>query len=134
MIGSPGEPGGFECLIDHEYREGTWMCLALVFFNVLSGVTVLLIYLTLIFKQADAGDTKNKNNSLTASQMGYALAIALSSGAGASTKLIAKFSRRDMFCIAHLMIGLFLVGAALFTHCENGIAAFICIWFSQFWV
>jgi len=50
MIGSPGEPGGFECLIDHEYREGTWMCLALVFFNVLSGVTVLLIYLSMIFK------------------------------------------------------------------------------------
>jgi len=55
LIGSHGEPGGIECMIDHEYREGTWMCLALVFFNVLSGITTLLIYLQMIFKQADAG-------------------------------------------------------------------------------
>lgn len=54
-IGSPGSPGGIECLVDHEYREGTWMCIALAFFNVMSGITTLLIYLQLIFKEADTG-------------------------------------------------------------------------------
>ena len=129
LIGSYGEPGGIECMIDHEYRESTFMCLALVFFNVLSGITTLLIYLQMIFKQADAG-----KNSLTATQMGGALAFALSSGAAASTKLIAILDRRQIFCLSHFMIGIFLIGAAICTHCESGVGAFVFIWLSQFWV
>jgi len=66
--------------------------------------------------------------------MGSALAFALSAGAGASTKLIAKLTRRQMFCLSHLMIGILLTGAAFFTRIENGMLAFICIWGSQFWV
>lgn len=129
LIGSYGEPGGIECMIDHEYRESTFMCLALVFFNVLSGITTLLIYLQMIFKQADAG-----KNFLTATQMGGALAFALSSGAAASTKLIAILDRRQIFCLSHFMIGIFLIGAAICTHCESGVGAFVFIWLSQFWV
>lgn len=66
--------------------------------------------------------------------MSSALAFALSSGAGASTKLVAKLTRRQIFCLSHFMIGILLVGAGFFTHIHCGIAAFVCIWGSQFWV
>jgi len=66
--------------------------------------------------------------------MGGALAFALSSGAAASAKLIAVLTRRQIFCLSHFMIGIFLIGAAICTHCESGVATFVFIWLSQFWV
>jgi hypothetical protein len=57
----------------------------------MSGVTTLLIYLALIFKDADK---KKEVYTLTAKQMASGLAFALSSGAIASTKLVAKLTRR----------------------------------------
>ena len=55
LRGSDGHPGAINCLVMKEYRNGTWMCLALASFNVMTGVTTLLIYLGTIFDLADEG-------------------------------------------------------------------------------
>ena len=67
------------------------MCIMLSFFNVMSGVTTILIYLALIFKEADK---KHEIYTLSTKQMSSGLAFALSAGATGSTKLVAKLTRR----------------------------------------
>lgn len=91
LLGSKGHPGGLECLILKEYRGGTWMGIMLAFFNVMSGVTTILIYLALIFKVADA---KPEIYTLTAKQMAAGLGFSLTAGAATSTKMVAKLNRK----------------------------------------
>lgn len=131
LLGTPGHPGGAECLIDRRYREATWLCLMLAFFNVMSGLTTILIYLHLIFEQADK---KPELYTLTPKQMASGLAFALSAGAAASAKLVDKLKRKQMFCLSHFMIGVLLCLAGKFLQIENGLATFACIWAAQFWL
>ena len=55
LFGSGKEPGGVQCLYDKKYREGTWMCICLGTFNIMTGVTVMLVYMKEIFSEADKG-------------------------------------------------------------------------------
>ena len=66
--------------------------------------------------------------------MSGALAFALSSGATAGAKFLHIWSRRTIFCVSHLVIGILLISAGYFTDHHLGIAAFICIFFCQFWL
>lgn len=56
FFGSDDDPGALNCLVEKEYRKGTWTCLLLASFNVLTGVTTLLIYLDYIFETANKGE------------------------------------------------------------------------------
>ena len=55
LLGKGKEPGGIQCLYDKKYREGTWMCICLGTFNIMTGVMVMLVYLKEIFEVADSG-------------------------------------------------------------------------------
>ena len=66
--------------------------------------------------------------------MSGALAFALSTGSLAGAKFIHKWKRRTIFCVSHLVIGIFLCFAGYFVHHHIGIAAFVCIFFCQFWL
>jgi hypothetical protein len=130
-LGTPGHPGGIECLFDKKYRESTWMCLCLSFFNVMSGVTTLLIYLSLIFDEADKG---KEVYTLNAKQMASGLAFGLTAGAGTATKMVSKFKRRELFCLSHFMIGISLCIAGACLQHKNGLSTFFFIWCAQFWL
>ena len=43
-------------MYDKKYREGTWMCICLGTFNIMTGVMVMLVYLKEIFTTADKGN------------------------------------------------------------------------------
>ena len=53
LFGKGKEPGGIQCLYDSKYREGTWMCICLGTFNIMTGVMVMLVYMKDIFEEAD---------------------------------------------------------------------------------
>jgi hypothetical protein len=55
LFGKGKEPGGIQCLYDKKYREGTWMCICLGTFNIMTGVTVMLVYMKEIFQEANHG-------------------------------------------------------------------------------
>ena len=50
----PGEISAFDALTHQEHRTGTWLCFALAFFNVMSGITIMLVYFNHIFDDIDA--------------------------------------------------------------------------------
>lgn len=66
--------------------------------------------------------------------MSGALAFALSTGSLAGAKFLHIWSRRTIFCVSHLVIGILLIFAGFFTDRHIGIAAFVCIFFCQFWL
>ena len=49
----PGEISAFDALTAAEHRSGTWMCFVLAFFNVMSGITIMLVYFNHIFDRID---------------------------------------------------------------------------------
>ena len=127
LIGSPDDPGAINCLCLKEYRSGTWICLTLATFNALSGVTTLLIYLDYIFETANKG---KQTLTLSSTQMGGALALALALGAAAGTSLVKDWKRRTIFCVSHLVIGCLLLAAGFCVHRHWGFGAFCCVWWA----
>lgn len=50
----PGEISVIDALTHVEHRSGTWLCFALAFFNVMSGITIMLVYFNHIFDNIDS--------------------------------------------------------------------------------
>ena len=87
----PGEISAFDSLTAVEYRSGTLMCFLLATFNVLSGITVMLIYMGHIFDNIDDHKQVYK---LSNKQMSSALASSIVFGAATSVKVMAVATRR----------------------------------------
>lgn len=108
----PGEVSAFDALTAPEHRNGTWLCFVLAFFNVMSGIQILLVYFTHVFENIDEHAPPNKQQiSLTGKQMSSALISAVVFGGIASVKVLENASRRTAFCVGHFMIGVCLYGA-----------------------
>lgn len=112
LLSKPGEISAFDSLTKIDYRSGTWMCFLLSFFNVMSGITVLLVYMGNIFD--DGIDNYKQIYKLTDKQMSSGLTTSVVFGAGLSMKMVEKLTRRQVFCIGHALMGIFLAFAGYF--------------------
>lgn len=102
MKSKPGEVSAFDAITKIDHRAGTWMCFALSVFNVMTGITLMLVYIQNIFNDVD---DKHQLYKLTSKQMVSGLTTALVMGAASSIKVLAVVSRRGVFVGGHLLIG-----------------------------
>ena len=92
LISKPGEISAFDSLTAIEHRNGTWMCFMLAIFNVMSGITLLLVYMGDIF---DNGiDNYKQIYKLSDKQMSSGLTSSVVFGAALSLKVVEKTTRR----------------------------------------
>lgn len=125
----PGEVSAFDALTKADHRSGTWFCFALGLFNVMTGTTLMLVYVDRIFAQVD---DKHQLYKLTNKQIGSGLTTALVFGAASSIKVLAVVSRRGVFIGGHLLIGACMALVGYSVHLNNGVFAFGFLCASQF--
>lgn len=129
LISKPGEISAFDALTKADHRSGTWFCFALGVFNVMTGTTLMLVYIDRIFA---AVDDKQQIYTLTFKQISSGLTTALVLGAASSIKVISVVSRRGVFIGGHLLIGACMALVGYSVHLNNGVFAFVFLCASQF--
>ena len=121
----PDSPIGLtKALLDPDHSDTSRFCFALAFFNKMTGVTAILVYIPIIFSHLQAKDPKF---TISLANRTYFLIGAITVGGIISTYCVFKFSRRVCFIGGHASIGIFLWIAGLTISHGDGLSCFICL-------
>jgi predicted MFS family arabinose efflux permease len=115
-----------DALFAPDYRRATWICVFIAIANQMSGINILNIYSKTIFE-----DVKDAGGAASFSPKGctYFIGIAGFLGAFLSNFTVKYLTRRQVFIIGHINMGICLLLVAVFTVTNHGnlVLLFMCL-------
>jgi len=115
-----------DALFNKDYRNATWVCVFIAIANQMSGINILNIYAQTIFE-----DVANAGGAAAFSPKACTYFIGVSGFLGAfNSNFTVKFlTRRQVFLIGHICMGICLLLVAVFTVTKHGnlVLLFMCL-------
>ena len=113
-----------DALVDRKYRKATWVNIGYIIFHELTGINVIMLYSTEIFKSMKNSDGENTIKPRTGTILVGLIDVV---GATMAFAVVKRIGRRALLIYGHVGIAICHGLVAYFNTKDNDIAVLFCI-------